>query len=201
MATMGPQDREGFARGDDDPSRVQKVVLGGSIAEAVCGAGTVVLAIIALAGAMPGFLASIATIVLGVALIAHGGAVAARLRELTQETSPYGWDARAELGGGMGAELIGGAAGVVLGILALLGVGAPVLIPIAVILAGGALLLGAPASGAQALAGVAGVVLGIVALAGVAPLGVVLVALLVLGAAVVLSGVASSGRVAVLTRR
>jgi hypothetical protein len=57
--------------------------LSGSLAEAVCGAATVVLAIIALTGTLPGELASFATIVFGAALIAHGGAIAARFRELT----------------------------------------------------------------------------------------------------------------------
>src|SRR5262245_58623971 len=83
MATMGPEDRERFARRDEagspvssirrdpEPEREKsaKVVAGGSIVEALCGAATVVLAIIGLAGSMPGFLMSVATIVFGVALI------------------------------------------------------------------------------------------------------------------------------------
>jgi hypothetical protein len=232
MTTMGPEDRERFARREPEPERERersvKAVAGGSIAEAACGAATVVIAILALAGILPGYLAAIATIVFGVALIAQGGAIAARFRHLLRETAPSELDARTELGGGMGAELIGGATGIVLGILALIGVGTAVLLPIAVIVFGGALLLGSgatmdlgtltvpgqherfahvarqasqAASGTQALVGVGAIVLGILALVGFDPLVLTLVALLALGAAVLLSGATISGRMASLIRR
>lgn len=240
MATMGPDDRERFARREEagasqsgghrgpehEREKSAKVVAGGSITEALCGAGTVVLAIIGLAGTLPWYLASIATIVFGVALIAQGGAVAARYRHLLRETAPPGWERRADLGEGMGAELAGGAAGIVLGILSLIGLGAPVLLPIAVLVYGGALLIGSgtaadlgsigpnyerfaqvarqasvAASGTQAMVGIGAIVLGILALIGVDPLLLTLVALLVLGAAVVLSGAAVSSRMASLLRR
>ena len=232
MATMGPEDREQFARRAEErePEREKsaKVVAGGSITEALCGAAAVVLAIIGLAGTLSGVVASVATIVFGVALIAHGGAIAARFRQLLQETAPYEFDARAELGGGMGAELIGGAAGIVLGILALLGVGTGVLIPIAVIVYGGSILLGSgatadlstlgaraahqrfadiarqatlAASGTQALVGVGSIVLGILALVGLDPVVLTLVALLALGGAAVLSGTAVSSRMVAVVRR
>jgi hypothetical protein len=232
MATMGPDDRERFARRDDgttvqiEPVRQRsiKAVAGGSITEAICGAATVVLAIIGLTGSggsLVGYTASIATIVFGVALLAQGGAVAARYQQLLRDTMPADWDTRSELGGGMGAEMLGGAAGVVLGVLGLLGLGAAVLIPIAVIVFGGTLLLGSAAtadlgalgaptgnerfahvtrqaavaaSGTQVLVGVAGVVLGILALVGVETATVALVALLVMGASLVLTGTALSSR-------
>jgi hypothetical protein len=241
MATKGPDDRERFALREEaagprsgvisDPERNRsvKVVAGGSILEALCGAGAVVLAILGLAGLMPGYLTAIAVIVFGVALVAQGGAVASRVQQLVRETAPTEWDTRAELGGGMGAELLGGAAGVVLGILALIGVGGPVLLPIAVIVFGGALLLGsatsadlghmggtslaherfahatrqasAAAAGTQALAGIGAIVLGILALVGLDPMVLSLVALLVLGAAVILSGSAITSRMSTLMRR
>src|SRR5262249_29251602 len=87
MATMGPEDRERFARREEstvvpvrpepEPERQKsiKVVAGGSITEAICGAAVVVLAIIGLAGVLPGTLASIATIAFGVALLAQGSAI------------------------------------------------------------------------------------------------------------------------------
>ncbi|WP_437960487.1 hypothetical protein WME76_13140 [Sorangium sp. So ce119] len=236
MATMGPEDRERFARNEDAGTKTipsarlsservgsPRVLLGGSLAEVACGAATVVLAILALTGTMQGYLVPIATIALGIALLAHGSAVAARLRDLA-----VGWDTRAELGGGTGAELIGGAAGVVLGILALVGIAAPVLLPVAVIIFGGALLLGggatadlgaldAPgaherlgdvsrqasvaASGLQTLVGAGAVVLGILALVGIDPVVLTLVGLLALGSAVVLSGTTVSGRMAAILRR
>lgn len=240
MATKGPDDRERFALRDEtaprsgviaDPERHRsvKVVAGGSILEALCGAGTVVLAILALAGLLPGYLIAIAVIVFGVALLAQGGAVASRFQQLVRETTPMESDTRAELGGGVGAELLGGAAGVVLGILALIGVGGAVLLPIGVIVFGGALLLGSAtaadlghmggssfaherfahatrqasvaAAGTQALAGIGAIVLGILALLGLDPMVLTAVGLLVLGAAVILSGSAITGRMSTLMRR
>jgi hypothetical protein len=235
MATMGPEDRERFVRRDEgatEPVRERsiKVVAGGSITEAICGAATVVLAILGLAGGggLPGYTASIAAIVFGVALLAQGGAVAARYQQLLRETMPAEWDTRSELGSGVGAEMLGGAAGVVLGILGLLGIGTPVLIPIAVIVFGGTLLLGSAAaadlstlaaptgnerfthvsrqaavaaSGTQVLVGVAGVVLGIIALVGVDTATVSLVSLLVMGASVLLTGTALSTRMVSAMRR
>ncbi|WP_437785597.1 hypothetical protein [Sorangium sp. So ce1097] len=240
MATMGPEDRERFARKEDagvttvpsarlgsERDSSPRVLLGGSLAEVACGAATVVLAILALTGTLPGYLVPIATIVLGVALLAHGGAVAARLRALSA-AGAAGWDMRPELGGGTGAELIGGAAGVVLGILALVGMAPTVLLPVAVILFGGALLLGGgvtadlgalnasgpherlgdvsrqasvAASGLQTLVGAGAVVLGILALVGIDTVVLTLVGLLALGSALVLSGTTVSGRMAAILRR
>jgi hypothetical protein len=219
-----------FARPEPEPEQAKsiKVVAGGTITEAICGAGTVVLAILGLAGTLPGYMASIAAITFGVALLAQGGAIAARYSRMLRETSPHAWDARAEIGGGMGAEFLAGGAGVVLGVLGLLGIGTGTLIPIALIVFGGALLLGSgttvdlgtltpsgpegrfahvarqatvAASGAQVLVGLAAIVLGILALVGVEPLPVTLVGLLVLGASVLFSGTALSSRMAGLLRR
>jgi hypothetical protein len=237
MSTMGPEDRERFARRVEaistepvqERQRSIKVVAGGSITEAICGAATVVLAIIGLTGggSLPGYTASIATIVFGVALLAQGGSTAARYQQLLRETVPAEWETRTEIGGGMGAEMLGGAAGVVLGVLGLLGLGTAALIPIAVIVFGGTLLLGSAAtadigslgavgseryahvarqasvaaSGTQVLVGVAGVVLGIIALIGVDTAIVSLVALLVMGAAGLLTGTALSSRMVSAMRR
>lgn len=237
MSTMGPEDRERFARRVEavptepvqERQRSIKVVAGGLITEAICGAATVVLAIIGLAGggSLPGYTASIATIVFGVALLAQGGSIAARYQQLLRETVPAEWETRTEIGGGMGAEMLGGAAGVVLGILGLLGIATALLIPIAVIVFGGTLLLGSAAtadvgslgavgserfahvarqasvaaSGTQVLVGVAGVVLGIIALIGVDTATVSLVALLVMGAAGLLTGTALSSRMVSAIRR
>ncbi|AUX22536.1 hypothetical protein SOCEGT47_030390 [Sorangium cellulosum] len=239
MATTGPEDRERFARREEagvptvssvrprsERESTPKVLLGGSLAEVACGAATVVLSILALTGTLQGYLVPIATIVFGVALIAHGGAVAARFRALS--AAAVGGDTRAELGGGTGAELIGGAAGVVLGILALVGIAPAVLLPVAVIVFGGALLVGsgltadigsleAPgaherlgdvarqaslaASGLQTLVGAGAVVLGILALVGIDPTALTLVGLLALGSSLVLSGTSASGRLASTMRR
>jgi hypothetical protein len=237
MANMGPEERERFARREEgatsvshreiEPERQRaiKVVAGGSVVEGLCGAATVVLAILGLADMWPGYMASIATITFGVALLAQGGTLAARYSRLLREATPYEWDSRTE-SGGMGAEFLAGGAGVVLGILGILGIGTATLIPIAVIVFGAALLLGSSAavdvgtlgganerfthavrqattaaSGAQVLVGISAIVLGIIALVGVETVAVTLVALLVIGASVLFSGAAISSRVASVMRR
>jgi ABC-type Na+ efflux pump permease subunit len=118
----------------------------------------------------------------------------------------------------MSAEFLGGAAGTVLGILALLGVASVTLTSIAVIVYGAALLFGSGArarmstlpveegppsaahqvvreaawasSGPRLLVGVGAAVLGILALVGFAPSILILSALLTVGAALALSGAA-----------
>ena len=134
MAIMGPEDRERFARrgahGGADPSRREpeperqrsiKVAAGGSITEALCGAATVVLAIIGLAGTFPGYLASVATIAFGVALLAQGAPSQGDYGGPPPRPGDPRVGTRAEVGEGMGAEVLAGAAGVVLGILGLIG--------------------------------------------------------------------------------
>jgi hypothetical protein len=238
MSTMGPDERERFSRReevslprrDSERQKSIKLVAGSSITEAICGAAVVVLAIIGLTGMgnLAGYMASVATIAFGVALLAQGGAIAARWSRLLRETMPSEWDTRTELGGGMGAEFLAGGAGIVLGVLGLLGMATATLIPIAIIVFGGALLLGSSAtvdlgglatdapherfadlsrqatavsSGAQVLLGIAAVVLGIIALVGLDPVVVTLVALLVLGASVLFSGTAISSRMTSVMHR
>jgi hypothetical protein len=238
MSTMGPEERERFARReevslprrDSERQKSIKLVAGGSITEAICGAAVVVLAIIGLTGMgnLAGYMASIATIAFGVALLAQGGAVAARWSRLLHDAMPSEWESRTELGGGMGAEFLAGGAGVVMGVLGVLGMATATLIPIAIIVFGGALLLGsgstvelgsfsvdgprerfadlsrqaaAASSGAQVLLGIAAIVLGIIALVGIDPVVVTLVALLVLGASVLFSGTAISSRMASVLHR
>lgn len=120
---------------------VARIEAGGSIAEAVGGIAVGVLAIISLAETTPSaVLTSIATIVLGVVLLAEGGTIAAefsRLIGIRVESGPEG----SLEAGGLTLELFAGIALVVLGILALIGVATEVLIACAVIVAGAALIL------------------------------------------------------------
>lgn len=240
MATTGPGEREPTSRGDVAPDatvrapgpreeRAARVVSGGSITEAVAGAGAVVLAILGLADILPGYMAAIATIAIGVALLAEGSAVAARWSRLMEEVSGSRARTRAESSGGVGAEIFGGIAGIVLGVLSLLGVLPMVLIPIALLVFGGSLLIGSStaadlsaigvaeelgdrraqlareatmaATGAHVLVGVAAIVLGIIALVGMSPLSVSLVGLLALGAAILFSGSAVTSRMLNVLRR
>ncbi len=197
------------------------VVAGGSIAEAIGGVGAVVLAILGLVGLLPHDMAAIATMAAGVALLLEGIAMAARFSDLLSESGSLS-DA-AKLGGGMGAELLGGVAGGILGLLALLDVVPMTLTAIAVIVFGASLLLSSgatyrleslasklgqktlmaaqmlaavAASGVQVLVGLGGITLGIIALVGVSPMILTLVGLLSIGAAVLVTGGTVSSTIA-----
>ncbi len=198
-----------------------EVVVGGSMAEVLAGGGAVVLAIIGLAGLYPALLAEVATICVGAALLFKGAALAARFHGLVSEISG-GSATRAELGTGVSTEFMAGATGVVLGILALLNVSSSVLLSVAAIVFGGALMLSSGstvplarinlhprmhdtaraiardavygAASAEVLVGAGAIVLGILALLGYAPLTLQLVTMLAVGGAIFLAGAAISGR-------
>jgi len=202
---------------------VLEVESAGSVIEAGAGVAVIALGIIGLARGDSGFITAIATIVLGAALFAQGGAIAAQYSKLTALISG-GTMGALELGGGMGSDIIAGAAVIVLGILGLIGFAPGILLASAVITAGATLLLGAAAierlamfkanaAGlsemaqklthatiasavtGQILAGCGAVVLGIIALAMPAHAIVLsLVALLVLGGSIMVSGAALTGR-------
>ncbi|HET6610584.1 MAG TPA: hypothetical protein VFG83_01270 [Kofleriaceae bacterium] len=175
---------------------------------ALVGGAAAVLAILGLIGLIPSFMAAIATIVAGAALLMVGRAVAARYSRIRAATNGHAYR-KADVAGGMSAEVLGGGAGIVLGILALLGALPTVLLPIAAIALGGGLLLGGAAraelaemehgetavkaakgaGGGMGLAGGAAVVLGILVLAKVGtPLMLVLVSMIVVGGAILLGG-------------
>ncbi len=120
--------------------RSAEFVTGGSAIECIGGIATVVLAIIGLAGVFPVYLAAVAAIVLGAAMLIQSAAVGARFSELLADTAGTRLTNR-QLGGGMTAEFLGGAAGIVLGVLALLHVFPAVLLAVAAIVFGGSLLL------------------------------------------------------------
>jgi len=202
--------------------RTVEIVAGGSLAEGVAGSGAIVLSIVGLAGIMAPFMVAIATILAGLALLLEGGSMGVRFPSLAHETT-HGRLGVIELGGGMSAEMLGGIGGIVLGILALLGVYPMTLVPIAAIAFGATLLLGAGATarlndlqieracdeketrhvaraavrsaeGIQILTGVGSGILGILALTGYDPMILGLVAMLAVGLSDLLSGAAISGR-------
>lgn len=203
-----------------------ELLAAGSAVEAIGGAAAAVLAILGLAALFPMTLAAVATIAVGAALLAEGAAIAARFARVVGEAGETRRE-EAELGGGMSAEFVGGATGITLGLLALLAVAPVTLTSVAVIVFGGALLLGSganwrvssalgtgdtqrgeevarqavsAASGAQVLVALASAVLGILALVGIASETLVLVALLSVGTTIVLSGSALTARLATLLR-
>ncbi len=188
------------------PNQEARMETGGSITEALGGAAVIVLAILGLVHIDPPTLASIATIVLGAAFLAEGGTLAARFLRVTRTER---WETAS---GDVAMESMCGAAGVVLGILALLGIHPTVLVPAALIVFGAGMLSASGTawhmnsagatrpptahfaqesfdfSGSELLVGFAGIVLGILALAEYAPVTLSLVGLLTLGFGVLLGG-------------
>jgi len=93
-----------------------------------------------LSGVFPAMLVAIATIVFGAALLIQGGTM---LSEYTRMIFPAGAGAATEEfgGGGLSSVFLVGAGGIVLGVLALLGIYASMLCAVAIIAFGGALVL------------------------------------------------------------
>jgi hypothetical protein len=196
----------------------------GRLADALGGIATIVLAIIALAGVHPEVILPIAVMVFGAALLIQGGT---RLSEYASIIFPAGsaGPASQQIGvGSLSTLFLVGVAGIVLGILALLGIASRTPSAIAVIAFGSALLLSSnsvrnlymlqssasrsvvPRAGTellagegslrvQMLAGLAAIVLGILAVIGINQNVLTSAALVVLGATVILTGSAVSGLV------
>ncbi len=188
------------------------------LSEGAAGIAAIVLAVIALAGVSAALLASITTIVIGVGLMVQAFNSAAG--------SPRGVAASAAAAGGMtevgGAALIDcvvGIAGIVLGILALVGINASHLVPVALIVFGGGLLLSgavgtgstyasatsaggqtqvvhhgsAAAGGLEVLVGIAAIVLGILSLIFMTSWVLVLAGFIAVGAALLIVSATFSG--------
>lgn len=204
-----------------------QVVTAGSIVEGIGGLTAVVLSILGLGGMRPLNLIPIAVIAVGAALLFGGGALAARYSKFVAYVSDR--TEAAEFGGGVGSEFLVGASGVVLGVLALLGIAPIVLSAVAVIGFGAGLLLSTGATsavnaisditpmpydrhiryareavqgavGVQALVGIASAILGILALLAISPVTLLLVALLCLGGGVLIAASAVSSRLLVSLR-
>jgi hypothetical protein len=197
--------------------RDARLIGGGFSGEALASAGVVVLAILGLANVYTNLMLPIAAIVMGFALLVKGGTIASRFGRFVRE-SGNDRESRLELGAGMSAELLGGAAGITLGVLALIGLSPMTLMEVAALVFGGTLLFGGgetyrisqlrsgndndtgrlageSAGAIEAMAGIAAVVLGILALTGTAhPMTLVLTAFLIVGAATLMSGLAVMGR-------
>jgi hypothetical protein len=113
----------------------------GGFVDALGGIATIVLAIVAIAGVRSVDLLSIATIVFGAALLIQGGAMLSEYAQI--EASPEA--SMVSAGGGLGALFGVGVAGIILGVLALLGVHPAILDSVAVIAFGGALIVSSSA--------------------------------------------------------
>jgi hypothetical protein len=205
-----------------DTQQTEVAIAGGSLIESVAGIGAIVLAILAIIRVLPGLLGPIATIAIGVALLAEGGVFgapqAARAGTRTGRVRPR------ILGTAAGVGTFAGAAGVALGIIALLGVDRVTLIAVAAIVFGAALLMSGSGplgigrfaaretthvsvadamretaetiTGSRALAGIGAATLGILALVGLSPQLLVLIALLAVAGALLMSSAAATSAMA-----
>ena len=205
----------------DDKKSVQ-IFAGGSSLESIGGLAAAVLAVIGITGFQQVNMLSIACIVTGIALLAHGGSIVARWHDVLHRLEGDRFD-RSELIGGIGTEMFGGAVGLVLGVLALANVRPFTLLPVAAIVFGGSLLLGGAAQpdlealvpeydpryrritrtaieasgGVMVMVGIAAAVLGILALLEVGPVMTLpLVGMLCIGAALLMAGGALTARFA-----
>ncbi|MEK4031820.1 hypothetical protein WOC76_01575 [Methylocystis sp. IM3] len=113
----------------------------GGLIDAIGGIATIVLTIVGLAGVHVQLMVAIATIVFGVALLIQGGTMVSEFAQIVFPSESKA-DTVDEFGAtSLTAVFMGGAAGIVLGVLALLGINPTVLTPIATIVFGTALVL------------------------------------------------------------
>jgi hypothetical protein len=180
--------------------------------EGAAGIAVIVLTILGLAAVSPNILTSVATIVIGVGLFIEAANTGIEYQRVTGQAMQAGAVQTAQMGADVSVEVLAGVAGVVLGVLALIGAGGVMhLLPAALIAFGGAMLLAgfsatsvgmvsgmnpatgapavsmqselAPARGLQVLAGITAIVLGILAYTVAAGGTLLIVGMLVIGAA------------------
>jgi hypothetical protein len=194
----------------------------GVLTEGAAGIAVIALAIIGLAGISTGALVAIATIVIGVGLIIQAFNSAAENSKLTTANEATNLTGT-ELAGEVLVDCLCGLTGIVLGVLALVGIAAAYLVPSALIVFGGALALsgassalprlvavtspgtGQPrivsrpgsvaAGGMEVLIGLAAIILGILAVIFMSSWVLVLVGYLAVGAALLLVSASFSGAV------
>jgi hypothetical protein len=204
-----------FVEGRRFPAEAEPL---GLLSEGAAGIATVVLSVIALAGISSAPLASIVTIVVGVGLMVQAfNSTAERFRAIS--TGSASTAQSVDLGAEVMVDVVSGFTGLVLGIVALVGVNAAHLVPAALIVFGGALLLsggiemisGVPSGagqtstaafqssaatgGLQIMVGIAAIVLGILALTTLASWVLVLVGFIAIGAALLMVSATFSGAV------
>ncbi|MGH6812851.1 MAG: hypothetical protein ACREDM_11100 [Methylocella sp.] len=112
----------------------------GGFADAIGGVATIVLAILGLAGLAPATMIGIATIIFGAALLIQGGTMLSEYARIIFPSGAKAYSADHFGGNTLSAVFLVGAAGIVLGLLALLGINS-LLTSIAVIAFGTALVL------------------------------------------------------------
>ncbi|HVM61104.1 MAG TPA: hypothetical protein VMV72_09585 [Verrucomicrobiae bacterium] len=214
------------SHGMESPAEIHKpaeVMASGSMVETIAGISALVLTIIALAGMASETLTAVAALALGSAFLLEGVGMGARYTHVIHEAEGGWWSTAAEMGSGIMVAFVAGGAGIVLGVLTLLGLAETVLLPIMAIVFGSALVLScgavsklnylqmvderteqryrilareavSAASGLQVLVGLGAIVLGILALLHIQWMILTMISLLAVSAAVAFSGAALSSR-------
>jgi hypothetical protein len=206
-----------------------RAVMSGSLAEGVLSGIALVLTLIGLSGIYAAYMLPIAVIALGTAFLVEGMAITARYSRLLAETSKDRLE-RTEFSAGLTSEFLGGATGVVLGILSLLNIYPMVLSPVALLVFGATLMLSSglttrlnsletesgeegrrfrriaheamtASAGAEFMLGLGGLVLGIIALSGILAATLSLVGMLVISVSAFVTGAAVTTRMISLSRR
>jgi hypothetical protein len=186
----------------------------GPLTESAAGIAVIVLAIIGLADTAPAMLAAVATIVIGGGLMVEAlNATIEEVRALSMVAPPAASERLAEIGGRAIVALMAGVTGVVLGILGVFGIKSAYVIPSALIVFGGYLVLSgavgvqerlqadgadrapalshrgsATARGFEILIGVAALALGSLALVPIETRALTLVGFIAVGAALLMIG-------------
>jgi hypothetical protein len=190
----------------------------GGLADAIGGIATVVLAILALAGVHREIVLPIAVIVFGAALLIQGATMLSEYASITFPAGSTGASSEQFGVGSLSSLFLVGLAGIVLGILALLGISPEILTAIAVISYGSALMLtsnavrhlymlqssanrsGAPRAGTELLAGeMASGSAGVQMLAGLASLVLGILAVLGVNDILTLAALIVLGATVILT--
>ena len=208
----------GYAAKTRDERITAGVIAGGSSIEMLGGLAAVIVASIGFSN-RPIVMCAVATIAVGVGLLAQGASIMARWRHTLRKAQGTRLE-RSELVEGTSMEVFGGIIGIVLGTLALATISPTILLPVAAIVFGAALLLGgvtqpdlvylAPeknprfarltfaalqaTGGVMVLVGVASAVLGILGLVMSQPVTFALIAMLCIGFTLVLAGSALTAR-------
>ena len=204
-----------------EAARWREMGLGTASEEAGEGVALVVLGILALAHVEPTILNSIAVIFAGIVLVVEGAMLSARYSKALARVSPETVNLT-ESSGTMTSSVLAGIAGIVLGILAIIGVATEPLIAVALIVFGAAVLfdytarahlralrmMGGAMPGESAriamsaasttntagvLVGVGLVTLGILSLVHIVPVVLAAASFIGLGAYLLLEGTAASG--------
>lgn len=186
-------------------------IMSGSTALAIGGACAILLTIIGLAGGWQTLMITLSTLIVGAAFVLHGLGIMARNMQMVSQAG--GTFEHVEAAFGVSPEFLAGCAGVVLGILGLIGLYPILLCAISVIAFGCALFFGATpranigavtpettkgyeagrsllsrSASAHVMVGLSAIVLGILAVYGIRPAVLTLVGLLCIGWALLLTG-------------